>query len=75
MRSFFKDVHHISSSQLPSIPSTLTTFVNYCDSKRLEGQNARTIERALEATRYVKKGVNPKAAIQTAWESYLLVSH
>jgi len=73
IEDWFIDVHHFRSKQFSSTSSTLTEFVNYCDNKRLKDQNSRTVERALEVARYVKKGIKPDAAIRVAWESYPLV--
>ncbi len=72
IEDWFIDVHHFRSKQFSSTSSTLTEFVNYCNNKRLKDQNARTIERALEVARYVKKGIKPSTAIRIAWESYPL---
>jgi len=73
IEDWFIDVHHFRSKQFSSTSSTLTAFVKYCDKKRIKGQNARTVERALEVARYVDKGIKPTTAISIAWESYPLV--
>jgi len=73
IEDWFIDVHHLRLKQVSSTSSTLIAFVNYCGNKRLKGQNAQTIERALEVAKYVKKGIKPSAAIRIAWESYPLV--
>ena len=69
----FVDVNHFHSNKLTNDSSTLKSFVNYCVHKRIKGQNAQTIERALEVTRYVEKGIKPDTAIRIAWKSYPLL--
>jgi len=74
IENYFINVHHFSSEKFKSPPSTLDAFVSYCDGKNIRGQNAQTVERALEVARYVSNGVDPVVAIKSAWESYPLVS-
>ena len=75
IEDWFAAVHHVGTKQFKKNSSTLTTFVNYCDHKKIKGQNFRTIERALEVARYVSKGINPNTAIRIAWEMYPLVKN
>lgn len=70
---YFVEVHHFSSDVFASSASTLNTFVSYCDGKNIRGENARTVDRALEVARYVSNGVKPNDAIKSAWGSYPLV--
>ncbi len=72
IEDWFVDVHHFSLSQFKSPSPSLKAFVNYCDKERINGQNARTIERGLEVVKYVKKGISPPTAIRVAWQSYPL---
>lgn len=73
IEEWFVEVHHFRLKQFPKTPPTLATFVDSCDKKRLKGQNFRTIERALEVVRYVKKGIIPSTAIDLAWQRYPLI--
>lgn len=73
IEEWFTDVNHFHSKQLQSKSSTLTAFVDYCVHTRIKGQNAQTIERALEAARYIEKGISPSTAISLAWETYPLL--
>jgi hypothetical protein len=73
IEEWFVDVHHASLAKSKKHSFSLKAFVDYCDHKRLKGQNARTVERALEVTRYVKKGIPPNTAIRIAWDNYPLV--
>jgi hypothetical protein len=70
IEQYFIEVHHFSSDRFSSPPSTLDAFVNYCEYKNIRGQNARTVERALEVARYVENGVAPNDAIEAAWNNY-----
>ena len=72
IEEWFVDVHHFSLNQYTKPSPTLAKFVDSCDKKRLKGQNARTIERALEVVRYVRKGILPSTAVSLAWERYPL---
>ena len=73
IEEWFTEVNHLSSSRMKSSSSTLESFVNYCDHIRINGQNAQTIERALEVARYVDKGISPTTAINIAWKTYPLI--
>ena len=73
IEEWFTEVNHFSSNQMKSSSSTLKSFVNYCAHIRINGQNAQTIERALEVARYVEKGISPTTAISIAWKTYPLV--
>lgn len=69
---YFVDVHHFSSDEFSSPPSTLTAFVHTCEGKNIRGENVQTIERALEVARYVENGVEPSYAIKTVWADFPL---
>ena len=73
LEEWFSDVNHFSLNQLKPNLSTLTSFVEYCVHIRINGQNAQTIERALEVAHYVEKGISPCIAIRLAWDSYPLI--
>ncbi len=70
--NFFADIHHFSSDEFSSPPSTLTAFVNHCEGKNIRGENIQTIERALEVARYVENGVEPEYAINMVWADFPL---
>lgn len=70
--NYFVDIHHFSSDEFSSPPSTLADFVNYCAGKSIRGENIQTIERALEVARYVENGVEPSYAIKTVWADFPL---
>ncbi len=69
---YFADIHHFSSTEFSSTPSSLAEFVKYCEGKNIRGENVQTIERALEVARYVEKGVEPSYAIKTVWADFPL---
>lgn len=73
IEEWFTQVNHFNSSQMKNSASTLKSFVNYCGHIRINGQNAQTIERALEVARYVEKGISPTTAISIAWKTHPLV--
>lgn len=70
--NYFVDIHHFSSNEFSSPPSTLATFVSDCEGKNIRGENIQTIERALEVARYVENGVEPSYAIKTVWADFPL---
>lgn len=67
----FSKVSHLKHEQISE--NSLSSFVEYCSHRRIKGQNAQTIDRALEAAHYVEKGITPSIAIELAWKSYPLL--
>lgn len=70
--NYFADIHHFSSDEFSSQPTTLADFVHSCAGKNIRGENIQTIERALELARYVENGVDPSYAIKTVWADFPL---
>ena len=69
---YFADVHHFSSGEFSSAPTSLTTFVHSCEGKNIRGENIQTIERALRVAKYVENGVEPTYAIKAVWADFPL---
>lgn len=74
IEDWFVDVHHFSSSQFVSKPSTLVTFVSYCEGKDIKCENVQTVARAMKVACYASNGVEPSDAIKWAWIKYPLVA-
>ncbi len=70
--NYFADIHHFSSDEFSSSPTSLADFVHSCEGKNIRGENIQTIERALELARYVENGVEPSYAIKTVWADFPL---
>lgn len=69
----FPQVNHIKSEKIEGYSPTFSSFVNDCSHQRIKGENAQTIERALEVAHYIEKGITPNTAISIAWKSYPLL--
>lgn len=76
MEDAFKRIHHFASEQFSTEPSSLDTFVNYCEahSPRRGQENEQTIERARAVLRELENGASRDGALAAAWHEYPLVT-
>lgn len=69
---YFLKVHHFSSKQFKSEPSSLEAFYNHCVSREIKDENLQTINRAIEVTRLYESGISILPAIREAWNNFPL---